>query len=810
MANLKQILLTLRSGGLHHSLNILRYTLLKNRLDRDYSRNTQSSVDLSPREWIETKEVLNGFNFTFTNAALEIKFLASDLARISWEPGAAPAPYAVLQGDWPAPSLNFSTQADGWRISSQDLHLDIQPDGAICFQTPQGELLRQDLPPMLSSHGWEQLTFVQPGEQYFGMGIQAGPFDLLKRSHRFWAHDPGGNYGPNHDPLYMPVPVYLSIHDQGCYLIFFENSSDGNFHPGIHAPGKNLCEINFSSGMLRYYFFPGPPDRAIQRYTQLTGRAPLPPYWSLGYHQSRWGYKSEEDIRQVVSGFQHHNLPISAIHLDIDYMDSGRAFTFNPHQFPDIKRLANELSATGVRLVTIVDPGVKIDPDYDIYTSGMAAGVFCKQPSGEPLAGMLWLGRCLYPDFTNPAVRAWWGQFYPRLLASGVSGIWHDMNEPTSFVAWGELTLPDSTRHHLEGTGGDHRQAHNLYGLQMNRAAWESLRRCSPDQRPWILSRSGWAGGQRYAWNWTADTECTWDCLRMNLTSILGLAVSGFSYTGPDIGGFSGDPSAELFLRWFQMAAFLPFFRTHSAVGTAPREPWVYGEPYTSIIRNYLSLRYRLLPYLYTLAWQQATRGTPLIRPLFWDDWRIPALRAVDDAFLLGDALLIAPVLEEKAAQRQITLPPGQWYNFWDDTLLVADANRTYMAKTPLEQIPVFVRAGSILPMKVDSALVLHVYPPVPTAAGVHKHANPSGLLYSDLGDGYGPFRLDRFDLRQEAGYIEIVWESEGDFPFPYPNIRLQLHGASPQQAWADEREIKITAGETEVGRFNRLRLQLE
>ncbi|UCF62586.1 MAG: alpha-glucosidase, partial [Anaerolineaceae bacterium] len=407
-----------------------------------------------------------------------------------------------------------------------------------------------------------------------------------------------------------------------------------------------------------------------ERYTELTGRPVLPPRWAFGYHQSRWGYKSEGMIRELVAGFLEHALPISAIHLDIDYMKGYRVFTVDSERFPDLAGFTHELESQGIKIVTILDCGVKSDPQYSVYNEGLAEDVFCKGPDAEVLYGPVWPGWCAFPDFTQPKTRSWWGSYYGRLLELGVAGIWHDMNEPAVFSAWGDYTLPQSTQHDLEGRGGDHREAHNLYGLLMNRSGYEALRELRPDRRPWIVTRSGWAGIQRYAWHWTGDTESSWRSLRMTVSMILNLGLSGVPFVGPDIGGFSGSPSAELFTRWFQLATFLPFFRTHSAVFTPPREPWVFGEPYLTIIRDFLGLRYKLLPYFYTLAWQSHQYGHPMVRPLFWHDVEDPNLWGIDDAFLLGKNLLVAPILEESASSRHLVLPKGNWFNFWDDTIL--------------------------------------------------------------------------------------------------------------------------------------------
>jgi alpha-glucosidase len=535
-------------------------------------------------------------------------------------------------------------------------------------------------------------------------------------------------------------------------------------------------EAWFEDGMLRYYVCLGTPEEVLKSYTQLTGRAPLPPRWALGYHQCRWGYRTEADIRRVAQGFQEHDLPISAIHLDIDYMDGFRVFTVNQERFPDLAGLARDLACQGIRLVTILDPGVKRDPGYFLYREGLRRKVFCKTFFGRPLIGLVWPDWSAFPDFTNPEARKWWGEQYPRLLDQGVAGFWHDMNEPTSFAAWGDTTLPLPTRHSLEGRGGDHRQAHNLYALQMNRAGFEALRRQRPDRRPWILSRAGWAGQQRYAWNWTGDIETSWESLRMTLPTVLGLGLSGLPFSGPDVGGFSGDPSAELYLRWFQMACFFPFFRTHSALGTAPREPWVFGEETTRRVREALRLRYSLIPYLYTLAWEASQTGCPPVRPLFWADPGDRRLWQVEDAFLFGSALLVAPILEEGAQDRQVSLPGGEWFDFWSDARI--EGGDSVRLQASLDHIPLLARAGSLLPLEVNGRLQLHLYAP--------SEGEGEGRLYLDAGDGYGEWRLERYRLRRSDGRLEIERESQGPYAFPYPAVELVIHGFSAGGAWVD------------------------
>jgi alpha-glucosidase len=376
------------------------------------------------------------------------------------------------------------------------------------------------------------------------------------------------------------------------------------------------------------------------------------------------------------------------------------------------------------------------------------------------------------------------------------------MNEPSVFSAWGDPTLPLETCHQLDGQSGDHLLAHNLYGLLMDRAGAEGICRLQPDRRPWILSRSGWAGLQRFAWNWTGDIETSWAGFRQTIATILGLGLSGIPYSGSDIGGFGGNPDAELYTRWFQAAAFMPFFRTHSAFGTERREPWVYGEEITGILRKFLKLRYRLMPYLYTLAWQAAQTGWPLVRPLFWLDENDPDLLEDDDSFLLGNDLLVAPVLEEGARSRSVRLPAGEWYDFWEETQESWKGPTVIEVPVNLQRIPVLARGGSLIPMEEEHHLELHLYP---------KQSDESqAQLYSDAGDRYGLSRLDRFEMKWSPDQVTIDWQSDGDYPFPYVGVSVSLHGRKIEQAQVDREARTIFGNRIETGQFRKLEVPLQ
>ncbi|MGD8815112.1 MAG: glycoside hydrolase family 31 protein, partial [Anaerolineales bacterium] len=610
--DLGEVIRAVRFVGLGNIVRTLTYTFRRKRIDARHLPTESDEPILLPGNLDHVEPTPNGGRFHFTNTELEIHFLASDLVRLTWLPGELPLPYGLSDMTWPGAEVHLKRTQNTWEMSSDALTIKITADGSLRFEDDKGHLLRTDEPPRKQGLRWRHRAVLNPEERIYGLGERAAPLNLRPGAYRMWNRDPGGSYHPGTDPLYLCVPTYMGLHEAGSYLVFYENPFDAMFHFDNHAEAK------FEGGCLRTYFTPGPPDRALQRYAELTGHAPLPPRWSLGYHQSRWSYMDSGEVRELVENFRSYDLPLDVVHLDIHYMRGYRVFSVDKERFPDLASLAEELASNDVRLVAIIDPGVKADRSYTLFNEAQQRGFLCRLPDGRDLLAPVWPGTCGFPDFSNPEVRAWWQQQYPSLLDQGIAGIWHDMNEPATFVAWGDPTFPRSTRHKMEGRDGDHREAHNLYGLLMNQAGYEGLRQTQPENRPFILSRSGWAGVQRYAWTWTADTSTTWASLRQTLPSILGLGLSGLPFAGPDIGGFSGEPSAELFTRWFQLATFLPFFRTHSALTTPHREPWCFGEPTLSIVREFLRLRKRLMPYIYTLAWETSQNGQPLALPLFW------------------------------------------------------------------------------------------------------------------------------------------------------------------------------------------------
>lgn len=788
--DLRKALLAVRFMGASNLFRSILYALKRDWSERSVSSSPISGPPLSPGTLQEFSDHARGGRFHFEGADLDVTFLTPDLVRLSWTPGVAPVPYALVDRDWPSVSVEHDIHPGRGQVTTAALAVVVQADGTVEHVSPEGEVIRTVSPPTRRGEQWTERASLPDEAHVYGLGERAAPLNLRGETYQMWNTDPGGSYGRGADPLYLTVPLYLVHTADRSYLLFYENP-----FPGVVRLYKN-SEVVFDGGMLRSYFTVGSIAQVLERYTTLTGRPPLPPRWSLGFHQSRWGYASQEEIREVAEAFRNQDLPLHAIHLDIDHMAGYRVFTLNERGFPELDALASELREHNVRLITILDPGVKVDRRYALFRDGLARGAFVRSPDRRGVqVAPVWPGWAAYPDFTHPRAREWWGEHYPLLLEKGVRGFWHDMNEPAAFAGWGSPTLPLNASHHMEGRGGDHREAHNLYALLMAQAGYEALERLMPDQRPWILSRSGWAGLQRYAWTWTGDTESSWHMLRQTIPTVLNLGLSGIPFSGPDIGGFSGAPDAELFTRWFQLAAFLPFFRNHAALGTPRREPWAFGEPHLKVFRRYLKLRQRLLPYLYTLAWEASRSGAPLVRPVFWEHPDDQRLFGVDDAFLLGPHLLIAPALEPGISARSVCLPPGSWYHVWDDAILSGNETRD-LPVTP-GQIPVLARAGAVIPMEREDELHLHVYAP-PAGSG-------HGRVYSDSGDGSGDWRLDRFAVYREENELTLQWAQKGEYLFPYKQVSLFLHGFQALSALVDGEEVPFDGTRLAVGYFERV-----
>lgn len=494
------------------------------------------------------------------------------------------------------------------------------------------------------------------------------------------------------------------------------------------------------SGIIDVFFLLGPkPLDVFRQYTALTGTAPLPPLFSLGYHQCRWNYNDEDDVRAVALGFDEHDIPMDVMWLDIEHSDGRRYFTWDPVKFPHPKEMIQNLTAMGRKLVTIVDPHIKRDPGYFWHKDCEANGYYVKNKDNNDYEGWCWPGAASYPDFFNPVVRDDYADRYQLSKYEGSTldlHIWNDMNEPSVFNG-PEVTMPKDNIHH---GGWEHRDVHNMYGFMQVMGTYEGLQRRSKGTlRPFILTRSFFAGSQRFGAMWTGDNMADWNHMRMSVPMCLSMAVSGFSFCGADIGGFFKNPDAELFTRWYQIGAFLPFFRAHAHIETKRREPWLYDEGTTNIVRQAIRRRYNYLSLWYTLFFEHTRFGSPVIRPMFAlypDDKDVFIM---DDQFLVGDSLLVHPVVTPQATEVQVYFPGEneRWYD--TETFQLFHGRNTVNVPVDISKIPVYQRGGTIVSRleRVRRSSALMHNDPYTIIVALDNNGAAKGTLYIDDGETY-------------------------------------------------------------------------
>ena len=572
-----------------------------------------------------------------------------------------------------------------------------------------------------------------PGERYFGCGERTAGLEKTGTRQVFWNIDPPAGHTASFNNLYTSVPFVLCLHEGRTHGVFYDHPGRVELDLAKADPARVVVEA--AEGLeVSVVLGPTPAD-VLERYTALTGRTPMPPLWALGNQQSRWSYMTADELRSVAAEFRARRIPCDVLYLDIDHMDGYRVFTWDRERFPDPAGLIASLREDGFRVVVITDPGVKVDEAYPLYVEGRERGSFCLTRDGEELQNVVWPGVCVFPDFTDPAVREWWGSWHEGLVDAGVAGVWCDMNEPALFVPW-HATMPEDAVHPGGGRARLHGEVHNAYGSYMAQAAREGLARLRPDVRPFVISRAGYAGLQRYALQWTGDNSSWWEHLWMSMPQLQNLGLSGIAWAGVDIGGFFGDCDGELLARWTEFGAFQPFCRNHSAMETTRQEPWAFGEPWESVCRSMLELRMQLLPYLYAAFEECHRTGAPVLRPLLFSYPDDPVTYTADDEFMVGSALLVAPITRPGTEHRHVYLPAGHWRQFWTNELIEGPAH--ILAHAPLGQPAIYARCNTPIPLypalqhtgEVPDSLTWKVF--VGGAAG-------SGSLYEDAGDGYGP-----------------------------------------------------------------------
>ncbi|GHN01262.1 alpha-glucosidase [Cytophagales bacterium WSM2-2] len=662
-------------------------------------------------------------------------------------------------------------------MSSQVCKLVInKKNSRFSFQTPDGKVINEDDTFGVSWIG-DQVTCykkLQEGERFIGLGEKTGNLDRRGAAYQNWNTDSYA-YHSGTDPLYSSIPFYIGVHNGLCYGIFFDNTHKTFFNFG--ASNQRFSSFAADAGEMNYYFIYGNTiSEIIQQYTQLTGRMEMPPLWGMGYQQCRYSYYPDKEVLNIARTFREKEIPADAIVLDIHYMDGYKIFTWDKKRFTHPKGIIDSLKQSGFHVVVMCDPGIKIESGYEPYDDGVAKNVFLKYPDGENYSGQVWPGWCHFPDFTNPKTRQWWAEKFKCYIETGVDGFWNDMNE---IATWGHA-LPENIEFDFEGNKATTRRGRNVFGLQMARSTYEGTKALLNGKRPFNLTRSGYAGIQRYAAMWTGDNVSSDEHMMLGIRLVNSLGLTGVAYAGYDTGGFVGEASSKLFARWISIASLSPFFRVHSMINTRDSEPWSYGEEVEQISRNYIRLRYQLLPYIYSVFHEASQNGKPVQRSLAIDYTHNKQVYdgQYQHQYLFGPNILVAPVESYKEIIK-VFLPEGEWVYLHSGK--VYPGNQEIMIESPVHKLPIFIKSGSIVPMQKPvmntaektNELILHIY--------TGKQSSEFNF-YTDDGETFsyqqGAFSKRRIEYLAKENKV-VLHKAEGSYQPPLEKLRLVFHNLS-------------------------------
>lgn len=596
---------------------------------------------------------------------------------------------------------------------------------------------------------FEVIKSLAKDEQIYGLGDKTGYLNKRGYAYDNWNTDNPAPQVESFTRLYKSIPFMLGLKNGHPYGLFFDDPYRSHFDLGKES--ADYYYYSAVAGNLDYYIIGGKHlHDVVTNYTYLTGRGPLPQKWMLGYQQSRWGYSmSQEKVTEIANQLRKNDLPCDVIHFDIDYMDGYRVFTWDKDKFSDPAAFVKQLRDQGFRVMPIIDPGVKKDRKYRIYQEGLKKGYFVKNPDGTVYVNKVWPGESVFPDFGREEVRQWWADNCKYLVDTGTAGIWDDMNEPASF----EGEIPDEVIFSDGDQPSTHKKMHNLYGHNMAKATYEGLKKYS-QQRPYVITRAAYAGTQKYSTVWTGDNQSLWPHLQMMIPQLCNLGMSGFNFAGTDIGGFGADVTAELLTRWIEAALFSPLYRNHASMGTRAQEPWAFGEPTLSIYRQYLKLRYRFIPFLYDLCYQETKTGLGIMRPLVLNYDEDPAVRTINDEYMVGDQLLVAPIVQEGQTSRAVYLPAGEWIDFWNGVTYAG--KRTILVEAPLDKLPLFIKQDTIIPWgpeidhvsdKPEQVMTFRVY----GHRGEYIHYQDNGHDFS-----YQEGQFNRYLIQADGEQVEV------------------------------------------------------
>ena len=825
------------------------------------AQTTDQTLTLSRVE--KSRPLPNGLAATISGAAIEITALRPDVLRVRiGRNNTLPedASWAVLPAARTSTSPvtpDSSSDNIGFHTDTLRVYLN-RRNGILRVTDTTGNLLQQDIRPVeYHGAGFRLYKTMQPDEHFFGLGDKTGPLDRRNQAFTNWNTDAFG-FQESTDPIYKSIPFFISFNQGRALGVLVDNTFRASFDFGKEY--TDAYSFGAPDGPIDYYLFYGPtPRHVVETYAWLTGPSPLPPLWTLGFQQSRYSYYPEQRVLDIANRLREDKIPSDALYLDIDYQLKNRPFTVDPATFPTFTSMLDDLAKKHFHVVAITDLHIAYLPNqsYSPYDTGAAGDHFVKKPDGSTYVAPVWPGPAVFPDFTQPTSRAWWGALYSEFYKDGVAGFWNDMNEPAVFQT-PTKTMPDNIQHRIAEPGfkprtATHLEIHNVFGMQNTRATYEGLLKLKPDRRPFVLTRASYAGGQRYAATWTGDNSSTWNHLRMTTPMLLNLGLSGFAIAGADVGGFAGTPQPDLLTKWLEVAAFQPIDRDHTMKDSGDQEPWAHGLTHESIRRRFIEERYRLMPYLYTTAEEMSRTGLPIVRPLFLDfPNATPDGHPLDlDAggeFLFGPDILVAPpAYPDMLDPYELKLPPGDWYDYWTGNHVAhitsadsRDREQPLSTTTPavqptqtpnaagqplppigtptapkpilitptLETLPVYVRGGSIIPIqplvqsteeKPQGPLTLRVY-----ATQSATTSTCHGTLYQDDGISFafrngGFLRMESTCERTPEGLRVHIGKHEGTFQPWWNQIRVEVYGynSTASIATANNQPVQTNATET-------------
>jgi alpha-glucosidase len=755
-----------------------------------HSKNSSKHIGMGAVDsW---KEIADGLEGTTQVGRFKFTVYHSGMIRIQVNryDTFQPNPYSVI-GEPKSTEFQISEESGLLKLRTEKLTLQLDLSlFSLSFFDLKGKLLNADDSLGTAWIGTEVACYkqVQKDEKFIGLGEKTGNLNRFGNAFTNWNTDYFA-YGTSDDPLYMSIPFYIGVHNRGAYGIFLDNSHKTVFNFG--ASTNRFIYFSAEDGDLDYYFMHEDSVAGIiSSYTELTGRMAMPPKWALGFQQCRYSYYPDKEVTTLANTFRDKDMPADVIYLDIHHMEAYKVFTFDGAKFPDAKSMISALKAKGFRVVVIMDPGIKTQKGYFPYEEGLEKDLFLKYPDGKIYEGQVWPGWCAFPDFTKAETRTWWAEKMAFYTEAGVDGFWTDMNEPAS---WGQFT-PNLIEFDFEGASASHREARNVYGMQMARSAQEGSLLQNKSERPFVLTRAGFAGIQRYAAAWTGDNVASEEHMMAGIRLVNSLGLSGVSFAGYDVGGFAGESSKSLFARWMSIAAFAPLFRAHSMINTNDSEPWAFGEEVEEISRNYMKLRYRMLPTIYSAFYLSTKTGLPLASSLaisYPTDSEI-YLSAFQNQYLFCDRFLIAPV-ESHIEISKVYLPEGEWYYFYSDK--VYTGREVIYIDTPLSYLPVFVKGGSVFTMQSDISstaesndglLRVHVYNG--SSGSTFVHYEDDGISHDHhLGD-----YLEReFSYDSESSQLKIG-SSIGNYKSDYSSIRIFFHGFELDKVLVDQKSVSL------------------